>query len=771
MALLLLCALGAVLPDAGDVPVLEAGSALNLVPVDGQAWFRILERDYAVLELEVLPGCRLTAHDDAGTVLTTSLDGRLVLSAYSEYWFWILAECEEPARATLERRDPRRISLPHSGRLGSGVMADVFTIVPETSGRYQLRLAGGSSADLDMEVYGPGNRLWAGSYSDDSNEKLMLDILAGEPVTVLVSRYNKGGSGEFTLDMERIEPFRLLEGSVAMPSRPDRVERFIIPERGVSSLLQLTFQGDDDLDLLVRGADHEILWSSTTYAGSEMVLLPAGSGSLVAEVVNYPGEDGTDPWFVLSLTPPGTVVRTPTSSVPVEYSDGVAPFVGFCPGSEGFYTVSALFEKTRDGDIRLFRRPGEASILMATLRGDEEFMVWIGARDTVWVSPGFTGIEREGECMLGFDRGNGTPVNGEARGTVGESGGLVRYFTARGGEDSILLVKLSGEPDDLDLDMLVSGPGFDLQAEGAQSNTDSASDEAVAVSCESGAEYGITVYAYERRAQGSFRVTATGIPVRSLASGSPSAETWALIVGISGYRDLVDILSRCSMDAMDMREFLLGQGVPPDHMTVLVDQNATLDAFNDALDQIMLRAGPEDRLVVFFSGHGNRNSPGSGGPEEPDGMNDVICLHDEDLSDDDLARRAGEFPGQTLIFLDACHSGGFVNDFRPGDNALVVTAAREDLSVSERILTPILLQGSSGEADADGNGSITAGELAGYVDEVLQRVCPFCDTILDSGSSRLCPGCGEVLKGENRIPRPEQGVFMPPSTVVWKVAD
>jgi hypothetical protein len=225
------------------------------------------------------------------------------------------------------------------------------------------------------------------------------------------------------------------------------------------------------------------------------------------------------------------------------------------------------------------------------------------------------------------------------------------------------------------------------------------------------------------------------------------------------------------MDAMDMREFLLGQGVTPDHMLILVDQNATLDAFNDALDQVLVRAGSEDRLVIFFSGHGNRNSPGSGGPEEPDVMNDVICFHDDDMTDDDLARRTREFPGQTLIFLDACHSGGFVNDFRPGDNALVLTAAREDLSVSERILTPILLQGSRGVADTNGDGTITAGELAGHVDEVLQRVCPFCDTILDAGSSRLCPGCGEVLKGENRIPRPEQGVFMPASTVVWKVSD
>ncbi len=96
----------------------------------------------------------------------------------------------------------------------------------------------------------------------------------------------------------------------------------------------------------------------------------------------------------------------------------------------------------------------------------------------------------------------------------------------------------------------------------------------------------------------------------------------------------------------------------------------------------------------------------------------------------------------------------------------MLTAAREDLSVSERILTPILLDGSAGEADADGNGRITAGELAAYVDSRLRLVCPVCDATIDPRTA-LCPDCGSVLKGENRVPRPEQGVFIDPDTVLW----
>lgn len=769
--ILLLCALGTVLPGAGDVPVLEAGSSIVLTPVEGRAWVRVLERDYSLLDFAVAPGTRVTAFDDAGNTLTSSLDGRLVLSAYSEYWFWILVEGGSPVRASLERRHPEPVRLPYESRLGTGVMAEVVMVSPVTDGRYQIRLTGGSSADLDMEVYGPDNRIWAGSYSTDSNEKVMLDLLAGESVTILVSRYNKSGSGEFSLDMERVGDFRVLEGSVGMLSRPDRIERFLIPERDRASLLQLTYQGDDDLDLFVRGADHEVLWSSTTYSYSEMVILPRGGGMMVAEVINYPGDDGEKPWFSLSLTPPDTVLTAPSGTISVQAAGGVAPLVGYSPGSEGFYIVSALFDKTRDGDLRFFRRPGEAAILMATQRGDEEFMAWVGARDTVWVAPGFHRMDREGGCLLGFAPGSGERLNREARGTMNESGRMTRFFTVTGEAGGILVVRLSGEPADMDLDMLVSGPGFDLQAEGAQSNTDSASDEAVATYCANRADYAVTVYAYERRAQGSFTLTTESIPVQGLHGGTPGPETWALIVGISGYRDLVDILSRCSMDAMDMREFLLGQGVPPGRMVVLVDQSATLRAFENALDDLIHRAGPEDRLVVFYSGHGSRQAPGSGGAEEPDARNEVLCFYDGDMSDDDLARRLSGFPGMKMLFLDACNSGGFVNDFEAGDNTLVITAAREDLSVSERILTPILLRGSRGEADSNRDGRITAGELAAYVDRVLQRVCPFCDTILDEGPSRLCQGCGEVLKGENRIPRPEQGVFTDPEAVIWTVND
>ena len=121
-----------------------------------------------------------------------------------------------------------------------------------------------------------------------------------------------------------------------------------------------------------------------------------------------------------------------------------------------------------------------------------------------------------------------------------------------------------------------------------------------------------------------------------------------------------------------------------------------------------------------------------------------------------------------FLFFDACFSGGFVNDFSAGSNVLILTAAREDLSVSERILTPILLQGSRGDADSNGNGYVSALELMTYIDEKLQLICPECDAEL-SENTYVCPDCGAVLKGDNAVPRPQQGMFLIEDIELWKV--
>jgi hypothetical protein len=150
-------------------------------------------------------------------------------------------------------------------------------------------------------------------------------------------------------------------------------------------------------------------------------------------------------------------------------------------------------------------------------------------------------------------------------------------------------------------------------------------------------------------------------------------------------------------------------------------------------------------------------------------MNETLCLYDDEIEDDWLARTLSGSAATVLLFADACFSGGLVNDFDPGSGVMVLTAAREDRSVSERILTPILLEGARGAADSNRNGIVSARELMGYVDARLQLICPVCDAQIVEGST-MCPDCGSVLKGENQVPRPEQGFFLDTDVDLWRTS-
>ena len=499
------------------------------------------------------------------------------------------------------------------------------------------------------------------------------------------------------------------------------------------------------------------------------LLVPAGDSPAVVEVHPYDvGDDLEEFPYRLNLIQPVADIRQ-SRTMDVETGFGQSTLIRFIVPSSGFYTISGIFDKLRDGDVRLFSDYGESSAFMMTERGDERFSFWAQRGDTLWIAPGFMDSGTGGFCEVSVESTVAEPVAGLVHGRIDETTSAQRFYTVHGEAGSTLVIELRGDQRNFDLDMLVSGPGYVLQAEGGVSSTDNAADESVTVYCGEDAIYGVTVYAYSRGGEGTFTIEAERIPSERLAAGDPdSADTWAVVSGISGYESRADILSRASMDAIDFYRFLRDeQGVESDHMVLLVDAEAKADAFRNAVAGISRMADNEDRLIIFYSGHGSQEPQGSGGSEEADGVNEVLCFYNEDISDDEMRELLADFPGSVYLFTDACNSGGFVNDFTIMDDILILTAAREDKSVSERVLTPILLEGSRGAADRNGDGVITAKELVDYVDGMLARICPVCDSVVNEGMTE-CPDCGTVLKGENRIPRPEQGLFLNPDETVWE---
>jgi len=155
-------------------------------------------------------------------------------------------------------------------------------------------------------------------------------------------------------------------------------------------------------------------------------------------------------------------------------------------------------------------------------------------------------------------------------------------------------------------------------------------------------------------------------------SPNHSGTTHALLIGIAAYRNLHS-LSRTTTDARDLHDLLAQSGYPAANLALLLDEQGTKAAISDRLDWLARRAGSDDTVVIFFSGHGAQRIGGFEPgeylcPVEADWYNlRATAISDGELTTALRAIRAG----RVAVFLDACHSGGVGE---PKDAALQVKA-------------------------------------------------------------------------------------------------
>ncbi|MBL7062645.1 MAG: caspase family protein [Anaerolineae bacterium] len=148
--------------------------------------------------------------------------------------------------------------------------------------------------------------------------------------------------------------------------------------------------------------------------------------------------------------------------------------------------------------------------------------------------------------------------------------------------------------------------------------------------------------------------------------------SYALLIGVAAYRHLRP-LSKTITDARDLHDLLAQSGYPPANLSLLLDEQATKAAISDKLDHLARRAGPDDTVLIFFSGHGAQRIGGFEPgeylcPVEADWHNlRATAISDEEFT---TALRAIH-AGRVAVFLDACHSGGVGE---PKDAAIQVKA-------------------------------------------------------------------------------------------------
>ncbi len=250
----------------------------------------------------------------------------------------------------------------------------------------------------------------------------------------------------------------------------------------------------------------------------------------------------------------------------------------------------------------------------------------------------------------------------------------------------------------------------------------------------------------------------TALPVTEEPPVLAEGRGYAVVIGISIYAHespgTLDNLLYADQDARAFAKALEGQGWNPDNIRVLINEQATRRNVTIALDSWLTKAGPEDVIVLFWSGHGFAD------PEDPEKV--YFACHDTDIRIpatgyrmDHVHRSLEEKKAQNvLVFADTCHAGKLIT--RGGKGVSIVPQiekmrrenkvpkgwifmvgadtdrqAIEHTSWTNGAFTHCLLKGLKGEADGfessgPKNGVVTMGELRSYLNaampDVTQRV-------------------------------------------------
>jgi len=231
------------------------------------------------------------------------------------------------------------------------------------------------------------------------------------------------------------------------------------------------------------------------------------------------------------------------------------------------------------------------------------------------------------------------------------------------------------------------------------------------------------------------------------APGELYRDSHALIIGIDQYAQWPK-LSHAVRDAQAVREALVTRfGFTADRVTLLTDGEATrgniLKALNERFGDAK-RVKRDDRVFVFFAGHGSTRKLPSGRevgyivPVDA-GLND---LQADAIAMPQLQEVAEALPAKHALFIiDACYSGlgltrggsaaadsNFARTNARRIGRQMMTAGGADQQVADdgpgghSVFTWTLLQALSGKADLNGDGLITATELAAYVAPAVSAI-------------------------------------------------
>ena len=218
-------------------------------------------------------------------------------------------------------------------------------------------------------------------------------------------------------------------------------------------------------------------------------------------------------------------------------------------------------------------------------------------------------------------------------------------------------------------------------------------------------------------------------------------DSWALIIGINKYTNAPP-LKYAVNDANAIKQILINNfSFPKKNVSILTDNEATLSAIRRELEDIATKSNENDRVIIYFAGHGKTLTL-------PNGMEigylipvdgDINFPFSTGLAMDNVSTISMLSKSKHMLFLmDACYSGlmaegsrgldktedeeGYINTVSNLSARQIITAGgakQEAMEADEwrhsAFTHNLLIALDDWAADTDSDGFITAGELGEYL--------------------------------------------------------
>ncbi len=225
-------------------------------------------------------------------------------------------------------------------------------------------------------------------------------------------------------------------------------------------------------------------------------------------------------------------------------------------------------------------------------------------------------------------------------------------------------------------------------------------------------------------------------------------KVWAVVIGVADYSHM-PALKYTDDDAYRVYAFLKspeGGALKDEQIKILIDENATKEKITQTMNEVYGKAGENDLIIMYYSGHGLK---GSFLPIDFDGFNNK--LHHEEVNAI-LEKSKAKYK---VCIADACHSGSllamksgtiqsvlstYYTSLAKAESgtALIMSSKSDETSLEssglrQGVFSHFLIRGMKGEADTDENKIVTIDELFGFIDENVRNYTGFRQSPLIQG--------------------------------------